>query len=121
MFIVNQNQLPVGDDDEDRKRIKERLKEAVESDKRVRARVVKTTKHESWLEYVFGICEPDRRMGKHGSRCVVSRLTRMKKVSSSFALMYFQVLQFQFFLETHFYELIFIFFRGITKMIPDTH
>jgi hypothetical protein len=24
---------------------------------------------EEWLDYVFGICKPDRRIGKQGSRC----------------------------------------------------
>ena len=66
--MSSQSQIPVGDDDEDRKRIKERLKEAVENDKRARARVIKAVHRESWLEYVFGICEPDRRVGKQGSR-----------------------------------------------------
>ncbi len=62
-------QLPsVGDDDDDRKRIKERLKEAVENDKRARSRIVNTNKDVTWLEYVFGICEPDKRIGKQGSR-----------------------------------------------------
>jgi hypothetical protein len=23
-----------------------------------------------WLDYVFGICKPDQRIGKRGSRCV---------------------------------------------------
>ncbi len=66
-FFVGE-QLPVGDDDDDRKRIKERLKEAVECDKRARSRVVTDVTRESWFEYIFGICEPDRRVGKQGSR-----------------------------------------------------
>jgi hypothetical protein len=27
---------------------------------------------EEWLEYLFGICKPDRRNGKQGSRCYVA-------------------------------------------------
>ena len=28
-----------------------------------------THAHTRWLEYVFGICKPDQRIGKRGSRC----------------------------------------------------
>jgi hypothetical protein len=56
-----------GDDDADRKRLKERLKGALDVEKR---RKIKSTSSESeaLLEYVFGICKPDRRVGKVGSR-----------------------------------------------------
>ena len=60
----------VGDDAEDRKRLKEKLKDAVEKDRRDRFRKVES-EHEVWLEYIFGICKPDLRTGKHGSRCSV--------------------------------------------------
>jgi hypothetical protein len=33
------------------------------------ARVVLEQAREEWLEYLFGICMPDRRNGKQGSRC----------------------------------------------------
>ena len=56
-----------GDDEEDRRRLKEKLKSALDKD-----RLVKTQKNlsgqEKWLESVFGICEPDARFGKRGSR-----------------------------------------------------
>ncbi len=58
----------MGDDEEDRKRLKEKLKLAIELDKRSRVRKV-VSKREVWLEYVFGICIPDKRTGKRGSRC----------------------------------------------------
>ena len=57
------------DDGTGRKRIKERLKEALEV-KEVGAAVQSSP---GTAEYLFGICEPDRRMGKDGSRCVVNR------------------------------------------------
>ncbi len=58
----------VGDDAEDRKRLKEKLKDAVEKDKRDRFRKIES-EQEVWLEYIFGICKSDLRTGKHGSRC----------------------------------------------------
>jgi hypothetical protein len=57
----------VGDDEEDRKRLKVRLKEALDR-KRVKAREG-LAKPQGVLEYCFGICEPDGRTGKQGSRC----------------------------------------------------
>ena len=57
----------VGDDEEDRKRLKVRLKEALDR-KRVKARK-SLAQAEGALEYCFGICEPDGRTGKRGSRC----------------------------------------------------
>ena len=55
------------DDAEDRKRLKERLKEAIEKDKASQTREIHNYK-EAWLEYLFGICQPDKRVGKHGSK-----------------------------------------------------
>jgi hypothetical protein len=56
-----------GDDDDDRKRIKEKLKLAIEADRRSRFRTI-VSRSEVWLEYIFGICRPDQRLGKQGSR-----------------------------------------------------
>jgi hypothetical protein len=56
-----------GDDEEDRKRLKEKLKVAIELDRRSRIRTI-VSKREVWLEYIFGICSPDQRIGKRGSR-----------------------------------------------------
>lgn len=52
-----------GDDDEDRKRIKERLKEALEIHKRQQG-----LEQAGFVEYFFGICRADGRVGKAGSR-----------------------------------------------------
>jgi hypothetical protein len=60
--------LGAGDDGEDRRRLKEKLKAALERDKRARIREV-VSEREVWLEYVFGICKPDQRIGRRGSRC----------------------------------------------------
>jgi hypothetical protein len=53
-----------GDDEEDRKRLKVRLKEALESKQPL------TDENEpmGFLEHYFGICRPNERIGKHGSR-----------------------------------------------------
>jgi hypothetical protein len=56
-----------GDDDEDRRRLKEKLKLAIEADRRSRIRPI-VSRAEVWLEYIFGICQPDQRIGKRGSR-----------------------------------------------------
>ncbi len=56
-----------GDDDENRRRIKEKLKLAIESDRRSRISAI-VSRGEMWLEYIFGICRPDQRLGKSGSR-----------------------------------------------------
>ena len=63
---------PPSDDEEDRRRLKERFKDALEKDQDRRIREEETTK-EKWLEYVFGICKPDGRIGKAGSRCAARR------------------------------------------------
>jgi hypothetical protein len=60
-----------GDDAEDKKRLKEKLKDAVEKDRRDRFRKVES-EQEVWMEYIFGICKPDMRTGKRGSRCYAS-------------------------------------------------
>jgi hypothetical protein len=62
------NAVSAGDDDEDRKRLKMRLKEALaiqNAHDRVSASWV-----EGYLEYFFGIRPPNGRIGKQGSRCV---------------------------------------------------
>jgi hypothetical protein len=56
-----------GDDEEDRRRLKEKLKVAIELDRRNRVRTIVSSR-EVWLEYIFGICAPDKRVGKRGSR-----------------------------------------------------
>ncbi len=60
----------VGDDEEDRKRLKVRLKEAIESKRTVTDSSVLEAK--GFLERYFGICRPNGRTGKHGSRSVRS-------------------------------------------------
>ena len=60
--------VSAGDDNEDRKRLKMRLKEALkmqhtDSD----GRVIENEK-EGYLEYIFGIRAPNSRIGKQGSR-----------------------------------------------------
>ncbi len=57
-----------GDDDADRKRLKEKLKEALEVEQ-TKTKSIYVEK-ETWMEYIFGICKPDGRVGKRGSRCV---------------------------------------------------
>ena len=55
------------DDAEDRRRLMEKLKTAFDNDRL--KRFGKTgTGQGRWLEYVFGICKPDQRIGKRGSR-----------------------------------------------------
>ena len=66
--VMGQSAPKMTDDGTGRKRIKERLKEALEV-KEVGAAVQSSP---GTAEYLFGICEPDRRMGKDGSRCVVN-------------------------------------------------
>jgi hypothetical protein len=59
-------------EEEDRRRLKEKLKEALETAQRNQMQHVESEK-EMWIEYIFGICKPDGRIGKMGSRRV-SRL-----------------------------------------------
>jgi hypothetical protein len=55
------------DDAEDRKRLMEKLKFAFDNDRRKRLSKSKSD-GEKWLNYIFGICKPDQRIGKRGSR-----------------------------------------------------
>jgi hypothetical protein len=50
----------------DRKRLKEKLKEALEIQEQYHP--IQPNKKEAWMEYIFGICKPDGRVGKRGSR-----------------------------------------------------
>ena len=52
---------------EDRKRLKEKLKEAMDHHYEARAAKLDRIKPD-WMEYIFGICRPDGRLGKEGSR-----------------------------------------------------
>jgi hypothetical protein len=63
------------DDAEDRKRMKERLKEALSNNTKPK---LKSEEGEmNFLEYLFGICKPDGRIGKHGSRsCKLAYINR---------------------------------------------
>ena len=65
--------MAAGDDEEDRRRLKEKLKEALDRDRRTRISDV-TPEHAVWLEYIFGICKPDQRVGKRGSRYTENEL-----------------------------------------------
>ncbi len=56
------------EDLEDRKRLKERLKEAAIEHSSRNKKTVNTAEKESWAEFFFGICKPDGRIGKEGSR-----------------------------------------------------
>jgi hypothetical protein len=62
---IEKHDVKAGDDEEDRKRIKEKLKEALESNHENSKRNVKKT---SFMEYFFGICKKNGRVGKIGSR-----------------------------------------------------
>ncbi len=56
------------EDAEDRKRLKERLKEALALEKMDRVNGKHEGEGEDWLEFIFGICRPNGRVGKMGSR-----------------------------------------------------
>jgi hypothetical protein len=56
------------DDAEDRRRLMEKLKSAFDNDRLRRFREA-VSERQRFLEYVFGICKPDQRIGKRGSRC----------------------------------------------------
>jgi hypothetical protein len=58
------------EDAEDRKRLKERLKEALALEKQGKLRSANQDEKESWAEYIFGIAQPNGRIGKMGSRCM---------------------------------------------------
>ncbi len=62
----NKMENKLADDAEDSKRLKERLKEALDENKR--AKLFSQSEKKGWLEYFFGICQPDGRVGKEGSR-----------------------------------------------------
>ena len=51
---------------DERKRLKERLKEAVKA----KDSTEMADKSSSWMEYIFGICKADGRLGKEGSRLI---------------------------------------------------
>ena len=51
----------------DRRRLKEKLKAAMEVGQRLTVRQIKSERA-MWLDYVFGICKPDGRVGKGGSK-----------------------------------------------------
>ncbi len=53
-------------DGEDRKRLKEKLKEAMKSENTKSSKI--EHEREAWMEYLFGITKPDGRVGKLGSR-----------------------------------------------------
>ena len=63
---LSKSKINEGDED-DRKRLKEKLKLAIELDRRSRIRTI-VSRREVWMEYIFGICSPDKRIGKRGSR-----------------------------------------------------
>jgi hypothetical protein len=56
------------DNGRDRKRLKEKLKEAMKTENSKLS--VIGHEREAWMEYLFGICKPDGRNGKQGSRFV---------------------------------------------------
>ncbi len=58
------------EDAEDRKQLKERLKEALALEKQGKLRSANQDEKESWAEYIFGIAQPNVRVGKMGSRCM---------------------------------------------------
>ncbi len=69
-----------GNDDEDRKRLKERLNEALGEHRRNVLR--SEAEVESWRDYLFGVCKPNGRLGKHGSRFVENPHMSLRKVFS---------------------------------------
>jgi hypothetical protein len=64
---VKAEDVSSGDDEEDRRRLKEKLKSALDKDRQSRTQK-NLSDQEKWLEFIFGICEPDVRFGKRGSR-----------------------------------------------------
>jgi hypothetical protein len=62
---IDKQDASAGDDEEDRKRIKERLREALEKNYE---RTKRNTQKKSFMEYFFGICKTNGRVGKIGSR-----------------------------------------------------
>jgi hypothetical protein len=66
---IEKHNVSAGDDEEDRKRIKEKLREALEDNYE---RSKRNTKKQDFMEYFFGICKTNGRVGKIGSRFVLS-------------------------------------------------
>ncbi len=64
--LVGGNPPSVKGKGEDRKRLKERLKEAIKTENSKSSVLVH--EREEWMEYLFGICKQDGRVGKPGSR-----------------------------------------------------
>jgi hypothetical protein len=64
-FGIDRQDANTGEDEEDRKRIKERLKEALETNYE---RAKRNIKKQSFIEYFFSICKTNGRVGKIGSR-----------------------------------------------------
>mmetsp|Transcript_53366 Transcript_53366/g.111374 ORF Transcript_53366/g.111374 Transcript_53366/m.111374 type:complete len:210 (+) Transcript_53366:1654-2283(+) len=62
-------QVSAGDDDLDRRRLKEKLREALEEENK-HSKQKKLKGYALWMEHIFGICKPDGRIGKMGSRLV---------------------------------------------------
>ena len=56
------------DKEEDCKRLKEKLKGALELERALQPKLPGDQYRVTWVEYVFGICKPDGRLGKRGSR-----------------------------------------------------
>ena len=54
--------------EDDCKRLKERLKGALELEHTRQSQLLSDQRRETWMEYFFGICKPDGRLGKNGSR-----------------------------------------------------
>ena len=66
------DEIPMKDmEKEDRKRLKQRLKDAIEYMHETSTNR-STGKKAGWTEHIFGICRPDGRVGKEGSRSLLS-------------------------------------------------
>ena len=50
----------------DRKKLKERLKKSISKEMNKNSNTA--PKHTDWMEYLFGICSANRRLGKEGSK-----------------------------------------------------
>ncbi len=70
-----------GEEAEDRKRLKERLKEALADGKQI-LRISTDFQKEGWLEFFFGICKPDGRVGKGGSRFVPCQMFQIAHIAN---------------------------------------
>jgi hypothetical protein len=68
---VDSRQADIEEESKERKRLKERLKEAmmIQQRKSNATRVLmRAARERDWLEVIFGICAEDARLGKEGSR-----------------------------------------------------